>query len=235
MARLTVGQKADRVMKLMLALRDPRIAGALKAHGFTQASLAEGWTLLRGVCATSLDVDAEGTLNAGTLQRLDAWENKWFPIARATLKRHAPAVHDWLFLNLSQTEGLAVLLSVGTFVGRLDKMEKNEKEGGLGQAGIDAMKILAERGLTKEVIGEAGTMLAELGTIAGPLPDAAEEGAYDKAVDALWAWYLEWSSIARQTIKQRALLRQLGFLRKTASGKEVEVQDEEPDPAKPAG
>jgi hypothetical protein len=40
MARLTLGQKADRVLKLLLGLRNARIAEALSAHGFTNEDLA---------------------------------------------------------------------------------------------------------------------------------------------------------------------------------------------------
>jgi hypothetical protein len=34
---------------LLLGLRNPRIAEVLKAHGFSNEDLAEGWTLLQGV------------------------------------------------------------------------------------------------------------------------------------------------------------------------------------------
>lgn len=45
------------------------------------------------------------------------------------------------------------------------------------------------------------------------------------AEDALWSWYLEWSTIARTVITDRRLLRRLGFLRvvRGANGTEEEV------------
>jgi hypothetical protein len=46
--------------------------------------------------------------------------------------------------------------------------------------------------------------------------------------DALWAWYLESSKVARVTIKQRALLRQLGFLNRHA------VEEDPGPPPEPA-
>ena len=40
----------------------------------------------------------------------------------------------------------------------------------------------------------------------------------------MWAWYLEWSTIARRAITDRRLLRQLGFLHHSKS--EPAVADE---------
>ena len=41
-----------------------------------------------------------------------------------------------------------------------------------------------------------------------------------RAEGALWAWYLEWSQIARVAVTQRALLRQMGFV-STSQAKSV--------------
>jgi hypothetical protein len=47
------------------------------------------------------------------------------------------------------------------------------------------------------------------------------------AVANLWAWYLEWSGIARTVIKDRRVLKSLGFLRtKSGSTEETEAEPE---------
>lgn len=217
-AKLTMSQKAERVLTLLLALRNARIAGALKQHGFTNADLEEGWTLLRAVTRTQLDEPVESVpMDSDALRALDAWENQWFVIASATLGRRAPQVHERLFRNLSQTDGVEVIVSVGTFLERLDNLDKPTKDGGLGNEGKDAKKLLAARGLSDKVIGEAKALVHQLSHVEGPLPDlekvAAEEASFEKAEENLWAWYLEWSTIARSAIKQRSLLIKLGFLR----------------------
>jgi hypothetical protein len=232
MARLTIGQKAERVLTLLLALRNTRIAAALARHGFKNEDLDEGWNLLRAVTRTRLDVVPEDApLDSDALRALDEWENQWFVIAGATLKRRAPKVHEWLFRNLSQTEGVEVLVSVGTFLERWDLLDKAEKEGGLGNDGKQAKKLLGDRGLTKQTIGEAKTLLGKLRKVEGPLPDldkaAADEASFEKAEQELWGWYLEWSAIARKAIKQRSLLLKLGFLRSSGNGDE-EVPGEAP-------
>lgn len=232
MSKLTIGQKAERVLTLLLALRNARIAGALARYGFKNADLDEGWNLLRAVTRTQLDViNDDAAIDPDALRTLDEWENQWFVIAAATLKRRLPAVHDWLFRNLSQTDGVAVMVSVGTFLERWDLLDKAVPEGGLGDDGKAAKKILGERGLTKKTIDEAKALLKKLSKIDGPVVDvhkiAAEEANFEKAEGALWDWYLEWSAIARKAVKQRSLLIKLGFLRNDGSGSD-EVGDEGP-------
>jgi len=239
MAKLTIGQKAERVLKLLIALRNAHIAAALAQHGFRNADLDEGWTLLRNVTRTRLDVSSESpNVDPYILRALDVWENKWFVITEATLKRRAPEIHVRVFRNLSQTEGMAVIVSVSTFLERLEAIDKPEHEGGFGPAGKDARKLLAQRGLTKGVIAEAKLLLGKLRKVDGPLPDldklAAQDEDFEKAEAALWNWYLEWSAIARRTITHRGYLRQLGFLRTTPSGKDVEVTDDETPEDAPA-
>ena len=48
------------------------------------------------------------------IEELDAWENRWFPVAEATLRRRKPEIADKVFLNLAQTSGIEVAVSVST-------------------------------------------------------------------------------------------------------------------------
>ncbi len=233
MAKLTLGQKANRTLTFLLGLRNRRVMAWLKPCGFGDADLQEGWTLLRAVGKSQLDADPEEpAYDPITLRVLDDWENKWFTIADATLARHAPEAQAWLFKNLSPTEGAAVVLSVGTFVERWEGLDKAGS--GAPPSGKAAKKKLAERGLDKATIDEAKALLDKLGGASGPIPNLPdlEAGAEQltKAEEAMWGWYLEWSRIARKVITQRGLLRQLGFLRGAgngSAGEDVEVDETE--------
>lgn len=44
----------------------------------------------------------------------------------------------------------------------------------------------------------------------------------------MWSWYLEWSQIARVAIKQRALLKELGFLTTRRGEEESETETTAP-------
>jgi hypothetical protein len=77
LAKLTIGQKAERVLMLLLALRNPRIAAALKQHVFTNDDLDEGWTLLRALTRSQLDEPAAvAAVDSDAVRALDVWENQ---------------------------------------------------------------------------------------------------------------------------------------------------------------
>ncbi|HEU4405570.1 MAG TPA: hypothetical protein VFS43_09795 [Polyangiaceae bacterium] len=231
MAKLSVFQKAERALRLLVGLRNPRIAAALKAHGFRDRDLDEGWALLRGLGVETLErvptppPKGEG-LNA--TRGLDAWENKWFPIASATLARRVPEGRAWLFHDLSQASGHGAIISVSTFLDRYERLAVPKAEGGLGALGEGVRALLAERGLNEGAIAEAKALLRELKTLpgGGGGPSAeAERASLAEAEAALWAWCLEWGAVARAAIRERDLLRQLGFLR-AGSGGSAEGDDE---------
>ncbi|WP_437635852.1 hypothetical protein [Sorangium sp. So ce854] len=153
----------------------------------------------------------------------------------------------FLFRNLAQTEGAAVLVSVSTFVERWDSLGKSKEKGGPDAEGDDARKILAKRGLTKAVIDEAKQLLARAGKLesVAELPRAAAgDHDFDKAEQQLWDWYLEWSIIVQTAIKDRRTLRELGFRRASSSkaavadqadgGEEPEEEAEDEDDAEAA-
>ena len=210
MARLTIGQKAERVLKLLIGLRNPRVAEALRQFGFQHSDLDEGWQRLRDLTAGKLSMRAPGKQDPALLAQLDTWENRWFPVASATLRARFPTVHEWLFLNLTQTEGAAVIVSVGTFVERVNKLAS---EPSLGAQGAEARELLSARGLNAATVQVATDMLTKLGTVAPAEPVAPiDPEVQAQAEAAMWKWYLEWGEIARVAITDRRLLRELGYL-----------------------
>ena len=221
---MSFGDKAARVMKFMMALRNPRIASAMAAFGFSNADLQEGWDLMNSVGRVKLDASGLGS-DMSTLEKLDAWENRWFPIAAATLERRSPAVHAQLFKNLSQTEGPAVVVSVRTFIERFDQMAAGA--GAYGAEGAQAKAVLEARGLTQTVLNDARALLESIGKVASvdAATAAQDPKAREKAENDLWGWYLEWSQIARSAVTQRVLLRQMGFL-PTRKSKATDDEDD---------
>ncbi|UJR78462.1 hypothetical protein [Sandaracinus amylolyticus] len=214
MAKLTIGQKASRVLRLLMGLRNPRIAAALQRHGFDDADLARGLSLLGRLTQGRLAVaPVPVSTDPRVVVELDAWENKWFPICEVVLRNHAPEAHERVFLNLSQTTGPEVIVSVGTFVERVTALPRPRTDGGLGREGRSARDLLAKRGLTDAVIDDARALLARVERIERTEEAASPRSPEDDALAErdLWAWYLEWSTIARAVITDGRLLRQLGF------------------------
>jgi hypothetical protein len=86
-------------------------------------------------------------------------------------------------------------------------------------------------------MGEARQMLSTIGMVASPLPPGepvVDATAIEEAERTLWAWYLEWSAIARQVIQDGRLLREMGFGAKRRGSSEGEGDAEETEAAAPA-
>ena len=226
---LTIGQKSERVLRFLRGLSQPRVADALAAHGFTQADWNEGWQLLQSATGRWLLREQPAKAPDPTvIEELDAWENRWFPVAEATLRRRKPEIADKVFLNLAQTSGIEVAVSVSTFVQRLRLLEKDVS------GGPEALALLKTRGLTEDVLKHAELLLKRFGNVTFSPPKASDPAAAqamrEKAEDELWAWYMEWSTIARNAIHNGNLLRTLGFL--SSPGKPAEEPaDDEPSPS----
>jgi hypothetical protein len=208
MPTLSVGQKAERALKLLLALEHAPIAQIMGRHGFAEADRREGWQRLQAIAKGSL-VAGRTTARPGTrlIERLDAWENVWFPVADAALRGRFSSVREWLFRNLSHPEGEALDVTVGTFVQRLLRMPT---EPSLGVQGAEARELLARRGIDTQTVRIALDLLELLSTTRPRSPES-ELAAEAAAEAALWSWYREWSEIARVAIADRRLLGELGF------------------------
>lgn len=242
MPKLSVGDKAHRVVDFLMGLSNWQVQRALAPHGFSQKVLDEGWARLQRLTSDRLQLSST-LVDPRLLGALDAWENRWYPIIEVVLRTNFPDVHAKVFQNLSQTEGSEVLLSVRTLLDRLETIEKPADEGGLGKKGRDARKLLEERGAGERTFSEARELIAQIGSIAEPPPGSIDAEAAKAAEEGLWSWYLEWSGIARVAIRDRRMLRALGFLRtvRKPSGEEEDVvvpdedvaTDPQPAPADP--
>jgi len=214
-----IGEKATRVIRFLVGLRNPAIATALSNYGFTDQDMAEGWGLVHALGKGKLALLPAQPRDKELLGKLDAWENHWFPVSTASLERRFPGVFARMFLNLQQAEGPQVAVTVRTFVDRYDEL--GAPDSAYGADGTKARELLTTRGVTPAVVDEARNMLAQLTKVDSvPIPQASmheQEVELERAEDALWGWYLEWSKVARVAIKQRALLRQLGFLARHAA------------------
>jgi hypothetical protein len=200
MPRLRCGEDPQRVFKLLVGLGRTPAAQIMRHHGFDEADLREGWRCLHAVAAPRLLRRSAAQPEARLLERLDAWENVWFPVADAALRERFPDVHDWLFRDPPRDQG--VVTSIGTFLQRLLRMPF---EPALGAQGADARELLARRGIDGSTVRIASELLELVCTA------QAREPATDPSAEAaLRSWYLRWSEIARLAITDREVLRALG-------------------------
>jgi hypothetical protein len=211
-------EKADALVRLLLGLRHPRIAEALASRGFADEDLEEGFQLLRRATRPTM-ADVQPMLPPPRTDELLAWQREWLPLAAAALQRRCPRAHAHLFVALPELP----IIRATTFLERWEKLPLSKRQGGFGPEGRDAIAQLARRGLTEEVLAQ-GRALAERARSlpTEPTDDGEDEATrFAEADAALWAYCLEWRQAVRSRVKDRRLLRRLGFL-KGESGEEEE-------------
>lgn len=229
----SIPEKLRRMLTLLYGLRDRIVRRALLRHGLDKAEIARGWQLFYTAARGLLSEEEleETDVVAGALAELDAWENTWFPIVRATLGANFPAVADQVFLNLGQATGREVILTVTTL---LDRVE------GLGAAAAgtserNAFALLERRGLDPAVRRGARDLLAAIQKLDLPVETTETPSGSDPEADlrAAWTWYLEWSEIARVSIPRKDLRIRLGVSSPTEPRDEPSDSDEPTDPGAP--
>ncbi len=201
----------------------------MKSFGFSDDVLREGWARLEATAELAMMEEPSAGPNPKIVEQLDQFENVWFGVTKATLKSNFPAVHDALFAKLSQASGRDVAMTVGTFLKRVREMEAGE--GAYSEEGQAARALLAERGLTEDVVVEAEKLIAGVKTtVKVDESEWTTKEREEKAFAHLWDWYLEWSAIARIAVKDRRRLRSMGFLNSPSSAKDTEEEtDDESD------
>lgn len=214
MPKVTTEKRFTRVLKFLMASTVIRIAKLLAIRGFSDEDRQEGWSLLERAAGRHLAVSPSAGVVVDKLRKVvgevDAWENTWFDVADAALKRQVPAVHQVLFMNLSKVSGNAVLITVKTFLERLDALEE---EG--GEENEKAMALLEKRGLTEERRAEARALLEKMEVAEPDEEDAVDEEALkaeqEAAIEEMWAWYKDWAKTARTVVKNRNYRIMLGL------------------------
>jgi hypothetical protein len=234
MAKVTKEERIRRPLKFLTASAEPAIAKVLMLRGFDNAEREEGWALLDRATGRHMSLSpgqgnilTQYNVNIG---KLDDWENNWFDVADAALKRKAPAVREKLFKNLSKGNGIEVLLTTRTFTSRIAEMKKDQNPD--VQA---AMALLVKRGLTDEVIAEATGLIKQLETaetIVEPEENSTAKAEREKAMQDLWAWFLDWSQTARTVIKNGNHQIMLGL---TTPSRSSSSDDETVDPLEDDG
>ncbi len=209
MPRCPYEAKTVRVVRFLTGLRHPRVGAALRAVGFSEYDRQEGYARLAAVSAEAFrgSVALNAPPEPDPLDVLDAWWARWRPVLAATLRHRAPALHVALLGELSGAHGPDVLVCVGELLRRWSSTEIHARPE------FDAARaLLAARGFDRTVREEAQQALDAM--TAGPLPARPRErdrAAERVALDALWAWYLEWSALVRAGTRDPIVLTKLGF------------------------
>lgn len=242
------GERLLRINRFLVRVAEPDLARVRARVAYGNADHEEGWRLYRvaageGAPLEPASADRGGRSNAGLLQHLDEFENKWFPRTKRIIERFAPAEHrdglaEAFFRDLQQQPlGPLVVGSVGTFLDRVESLEKSDVPGAkkvravLAERGVDAAQIKRLRAVVKE----AESLKAAPPTAVLTDDPAESQRARRAAYEALWLWWKDWRETFTTEVNGRQR-RELGLVDTALGAKPAPDDDaDEEKPAKPDG
>lgn len=245
-SRQVLEESPSRVLRFLGGVgTSPFIRRTLARLGYGAKDHQEGWNLLHRVSgyqteAAEPEMDREA---ADAIAQLDTWDEPNFRLARAALSRRFPEQAEFVFKSLEPATGVGAVLSVTTFLDRLDALQgvlegRDHTKTATRDADAGALQMLMTRGFTPEERKRLRKLIktAELGTKPDEQLDklAAETEAQAEArlqalVD-LRAWYDEWAETARVAIKRRDYLIRLGLANRRSNGEDDPEPGPEPAP-----
>lgn len=211
----------ERAMRFLRAIStNPYIRAALSKRGYTQELHDRGWDLMLRAAGYRKAVAPlpETPAARAALAELDAWDEPNFLVARAALEHELPEQTAFLFEGIAAAKGAGSIVSVSLLLDRLDALEKGEGRKAQKKNDQAALAKLAARGIDERERARLRELLALVRTGAAPIeaPIVDEESEATRRADylALWAFFSEWSAIARADIHRRDHLILMGLAKR---------------------
>jgi hypothetical protein len=181
---------------------------------------AEGCRLLLDVLAlapVASPLPANPTRDA--IHELVAWHGPGFACARAALRRRFPQHELFVFADLGETADGEVVLSVATFLARLEALRSGPDRVATREEDHAALVLLAARGIDAETCQRLHDLVrAATGIDEAPLaPEDDHVPERERALVELHRWVEEWSTTARAVVKRRDALISLGLAKRRTS------------------
>jgi hypothetical protein len=201
------------------------IRTALAARGYdaTQHELAWGYLKKLAIFpAGSIPVLDKPVRDA--VLELDAWDEPNFAVIRAVLENHHADIVEFLFENLSPKQGPEAVVGVSTLLDRLDALESAPERKATRKADHAVLETLAARGYSKEERARLRGLVDLTQTVVVTKPISDEER--EKTLGRLYAWYNEWSSIARLALTRRDHQIAVGIAKRRKAKKKGEAEPE---------
>ena len=225
MKRRTLDELPPKVLAFLRGLGlCPSALAAVASAGYTEATHAQGWTLLHKVSGfhpgsplATTDVKVRDAII-----ELDRWDEQGLRRIRAALGHHHPDQAAFVFENLEAAQGAEAVLTVARLLERLTTLEQ-----GRSDATRDADKAAIATLTTRGITPQERARLAELVTVAqsAKVPVVAEtpadaSAANEQSLLELHAWYTDWSETARAVVRRRDHLIRLGLSKRRSKKSE---------------
>ncbi len=196
----------------------PVIRVALAKKGYSATVHNQFWGYLHAVAQFRGGLADPTDAVRAAIEEIDSSDDDIYRLSRAATRDDFPEQHAFLFDGFEPASGAGCVLSMRTFLDRVDVLESGKERKATRKADEAALAKMAERGLTPTererlrgllTIAQSSLDTMEL-TVTPPTPDAHLR---------LKAMLDEWTEVARVVITRRGDLIRLGILRRRKPSK----------------
>lgn len=209
----------ERAFRFLMALgRYPVIMRHLEDVGYSPKDHQEGWELLHQLSAYNQPKAAPNTASyKEAIASLDRWDEPNFRRASAALQYRYPEQHAFLFHDLKAEQGERAVLSIQTFLDRVEALEnasRPERKASAKQDKEAAQLLYQRKILSPEILQQLRAWLhtAKSSPQTAHLVDAETlQAKQDQWLVQIAQWFAEWSQTARAANLRRTQLISLGL------------------------
>jgi hypothetical protein len=209
----------QRLLKFLEGVAEPAIRAQFAPLGWSDERLEEAWSLLNELKAASqIPVAPVPDPVADAIASCEAWQATGLIRARAMLQLSFPEQAAYMFHDFEAGKGTAAVLNVSTFLQRRQAIESGVDRKGNRKADHDALLVMEETGVTKEVLKKLHASVDTVQTVA-EAPTQHLLDADTRRLDVLrkiHAWITAWSEMARTVITRRDQMIRLGIAKRRA-------------------
>lgn len=238
-SRETLNNTVTRSVAMLRAIgTSDAIRAAMASRGYDNAEHERAWGLVHrasGYEPGSLPPPSMSGAAGEAIAHIDAEDESTFRLVKATLTHRFPAQAEFLLKGLTPAKGARAVVTMRQLLDRLDALDHGKGREETRADDQAALAVLARRGVSEEFRKQ---MRAEVRTaetfdeVAAPRVDTtAREEKHLADLQALRAWYEEWSEIARIAVTRKDLLIRMGLAQRKAP--KAKASGGEPKPTEP--
>jgi hypothetical protein len=217
----TLEETTRRALHMLVALATAPGPYALMCNrGYGPEEHARGWALVQRLVGMPAEGAVDRSEAARAAAELDDMDGDLIELIRSALTRH-PDACDRILAGLEPATGADAVANAALIVERLDAESKTEE-------GRAALARLAKSKLGAKERADLAAMVAKTKVGAEDAkPSFRDSPEYLELLFELRDWYVEWSGIARLTIKRRDYLIRLGLATKRGKN-DLDIVDPTP-------
>ena len=206
-----------RLLTFLQGVSDPAIRALFAPLGWSDQRLDEAWSLLNELKAANKipstpvpDPVTEGIASCET------WQATGLIRARAMMQLTFPEQAAFMFHDFVAGAGTEAVLNVSTFLQRRQELENGAERKGTRKADHEALLVLEDTGVTKEVLKKLQGFVDKVLTVAPPHPQhlADADVKRTEVLRKIHAWVTAWSEMARTVITRRDQMIKLGIAKR---------------------